>query len=270
MDLKKYLRRWLGQLGYEIRKNPLGSFGVYDNLDEASAMLRRVQHRTFVSPEGLISLYNQVRYLERNQIDGAYVECGVWKGGAVGLMALVNMAQGFYRRDIHMFDAFTDICEPDALLDGKRAVQEVSGYMKGAEPTGVLRPLKGFYDKWGGTGTVEDCRHFLEYEIGYASEYLHHHVGWFQDTLPLDAVLVGRISLLRIDADWYASTKVCLEHLYHQVVPGGFVIIDDYGTYEGCRQATDEFLATLPGPVYLNYVDSGIRYLIKPTPSLRT
>lgn len=72
----------------------------------------------------------------------------------------------------------------------------------------------------------------------------HHvviHEGWFQDTVPKAARTLGPIAVLRIDGDWYESTKVCLEHLYDHVVDDGFIIFDDYGTFSGCRKAVDEF-----------------------------
>ena len=65
--------------------------------------------------------------------------------------------------------------------------------------------------------------------------------GWFQDTVPKNNH--GPIAILRLDGDLYASTKICLEHLYKKVVPGGFIIIDDYGL-AGCKKAVDEFMGT--------------------------
>jgi O-methyltransferase len=66
--------------------------------------------------------------------------------------------------------------------------------------------------------------------------------GWFQNTLPRYKRQIGSIAILRIDGDWYESTKVCLEQLYDNVVKGGYVIIDDYGYYPGCKKAVDEFV----------------------------
>ncbi|MBU4510223.1 TylF/MycF family methyltransferase [bacterium] len=66
--------------------------------------------------------------------------------------------------------------------------------------------------------------------------------GWFQNTLPEYKNKIGKISLLRIDADWYESTKCCLENLYDNVIDEGFVVIDDYGTCFGAKKALDEFL----------------------------
>jgi hypothetical protein len=125
-----------------------------------------------------------------------------------------------------------------------------------------LVPLKGIYDQFGGHGTIDECRTLLERIIGYDGSQIHYHQGWFQETLPSQASAIKNIAILRLDGDWYASTKVSLDYLFEKVVPGGFVVIDDYGSYDGCRKAVDEFLARLEQPLFLNVVNSQIRYLI--------
>lgn len=90
---------------------------------------------------------------------------------------------------------------------------------------------------------MEGNRRLLRKGIGYPEEYLHFHPGWFQDRLPPDASFLGRIAILRLDADWYVSTNICLVHFYGQVVQDGFVGIDDHGTCDGCRQAVEEFIS---------------------------
>jgi hypothetical protein len=106
-------------------------------------------------------------------------------------------------------------------------------------------------------------RELLENTIGYDPTYLHYHQGWFQETLPREAHKTGEIAILRLDGDWYASTSICLDYLYHQVVSGGFVIIDDYGCYEGCKKAVDEFMELQGIQLYLNRIDNEGRYWIK-------
>ena len=208
----------------------------------------------------ILSLYEQVKYLDQSGIAGAFVECGVWKGGAVGMMALAAGGPAGERK-LHLFDSFTDICEPHAELDGDRALQEVGSTGTG---TGALRPIEGAYDGVGGHGTVEACKKLLHARIGYSKDLVDFHIGWFQDTLPVDAGSIGPIALLRLDGDWYESTRVCLEHLYDLVVPGGFVVIDDYGTYEGCKKAVNEFVASRKIPVFLQSIDIGCVYFTKP------
>jgi O-methyltransferase len=80
--------------------------------------------------------------------------------------------------------------------------------------------------------------------VGIPQERSVFHVGWFQDTVPAAAREIPKIAILRIDGDWYDSTKVCLEHLYDLVSPNGYVIIDDYNTFSGCHDAVDEFRAS--------------------------
>ena len=98
--------------------------------------------------------------------------------------------------------------------------------------------------------------------IGYPKNLTHYHVGWFQDTLSKEAESIRSIALLRLDGDWYESTKVCLDYLYDKIVDGGFLVIDDYGKWEGCRTAIDEFNASLETPFYLHYVNRATRYAV--------
>ncbi|HMS56127.1 MAG TPA: TylF/MycF/NovP-related O-methyltransferase [Fimbriimonadaceae bacterium] len=244
--------------GYEVER--IGRQLPYHGYDlevEAREAIERIADHTMVSFEKLVPLYQQVAFCEKASIPGCYVECGVWKGGCVGLMALCNLKYGTERRHLHLFDSFEGIPEPDARVDGKEAVRFAQAV--GADATGQLKPLP---DQYGGIGTVEVCRDLLN-NLGYPASHVHIHKGWFQDTLPLDTPTLGHIALLRLDGDWYASTKVCLEHLYDHVVSGGFVIADDYGAYEGCKLAVDEFLRD-KSPAYLHHLDRWGRYWIKP------
>jgi hypothetical protein len=88
---------------------------------------------------------------------------------------------------------------------------------------------------------LDEVRHLILDEIKVPKELAHFHVGWFQNTIPVDAGQLGPIALLRLDGDWYDSTKICLEHLYPLLSPGGIIILDDYYCWEGCRKATDEY-----------------------------
>ena len=123
--------------------------------------------------------------------------------------------------------------------------------------------MTGFYEPLGGHGTPEDVRALLCDEIAYPADRVHIHEGWFQDTLVPARESIGEIAVLRLDTDFYAGTLYCLESLFDLVVSGGFVIFDDYGCYEGCRRAVDEFLTTVTPPHFLNHIDAEGRYLIK-------
>ena len=264
--LRRAATRILRMAGYTLARTPrsreLTPEEARDRFDFEAAF-SRVRQYSMVGSLGMRSLYDQAVFCERNGIEGAFVECGVWKGGAVGLMALVNFRHSVVRRPLHLFDAFDDICEPDADIDGSRAMREVADWTRGRRPAGRLIPLAGIYANRGGPGHSGEVRRFLEEEIGYDREAMHLHVGWFQDTLPDAVSVIDKIAILRLDADWYYSTKVCLDALFSKVVPGGFVVVDDYGAYEGCRRAVDEFIARLDKPRFLHNVNGEIHFCIK-------
>jgi len=164
-----------------------------------------------------------------------------------------------------MFDVFDDICEPGPQIDGEfaiRQVAELAGVSK-KSLKGRLRLVKGVYNSLGGPGNVEIVRDLMENKIGYNKNFLNYHKGWFQETLPDSAKEINKIAILRLDADLYASTKIYLDYLYEKVVSGGFVIIDDYGTYEGCKKAVDEFREKQGIRAFLNPVNKDCRYWIK-------
>ena len=261
--VKNIILRILNRQGYKLVALDLQNEKRSFHREDVAQAYKIIQSNTMVPYEGLVSLWDQVQYVEDAGIQGDLVECGTWKGGAVGLMALANIQFGKSRRNIHLFDSFTDICEPDEQMDGAVAVDQARKWSKSGGTSGKLEPLTGFYDQFGGYGTLEVNKDLLENHIGYPSEFLHYHVGWFQEVLPTAVNEIDKISILRLDGDWYASTKVCLEYLYNKVVAGGFIIIDDYGAYEGCKKAVDEFIEELPQRPYLIPVNNYIRYWIK-------
>lgn len=225
----------------------------YDEEDLARAALRIVDDYTMTSYERIVTLWQQVRYLDRAGIAGSLVECGTWRGGAMGMMALAHMASGPPTRMLHLFDSFEGLPEPDGAKDSEMAVDYAKGHASGALKT-IGRCV----------GPLEDNQRLLGEIIGYPQALTHYHVGWFQDTVPPAAREVGRIALLRLDGDWYESTRICLKALSPKVSSGGIVVIDDYGKWPGCRQAADEFVARMSRPVFLSHIDAAGRYYIVP------
>ena len=236
----------------------------YDRQEEIEEALKAVEKNTMVTRHRLAATYQIAAHLETEAMPGAFVECGTWKGGATGVMALASLRHGTGARTFHLFDSFQDMCFPDENIDGEVAISQaratpgLSGPMDGA-----LRAMEGFYDFLGGHAHAQDVRDLLVGQLRYTPNRIHIHEGWFQDTLPKVRQKVGPIVLLRLDTDYYAGTRFCLEQLFDQLVPGGFVIIDDYGCYEGCRRAVDEFLLSLPTKPFLHHIDREGRYFIK-------
>jgi hypothetical protein len=237
----------------------------HDMNAEALGAIMIVRKQAMVPYLNLETLYEQVIYCERNDIPGDFVECGVWKGGAVALMALSNLKHGKNRRHLHLFDIYDDICEPDPVVDGEKALKEIEMLTGRKEVySGILRPVKDVYLIFGGPGSLEENRDLIESVIRYPAEYVHYYRGWFQDTIPANKDSISEIAILRLDGDLYASIKTCIYGLYDKVVKGGIVIVDDYGSYDGCRKAIDEFIAEKKIKVLLNYSNPYCRYWIKP------
>ncbi len=113
-------------------------------------------------------------------------------------------------------------------------------------------------------GTLETNKRLLDEIVSYERDFIHYHKGFFQNTVPEAAADLASVAILRLDGDWYASTKVCLYFLYDKVVRGGFVIVDDYGADEGCKKAVDEFLSERRINVRLQKVGSELRFFVKP------
>lgn len=247
----------LAKYGFELKHQ---SKSIYNDETSILQAISLIRGYTMLSRSALVSLSDQVAYCNKVGIKGAFVECGVWKGGAVALMAYISKLTGHEDRPLHLFDAFQDICPPDPGVDGEKALKETEKF--GSFEQGVLQPLSGIYDRFGGHGTIDACREVIG-KTGYPASRIHFHKGWFQDTVAEAAKDIPEIAILRLDGDWYESTMVCLTAFYDQVVRGGFVILDDYGAYEGCRKAVHDFFAMRSETPFLIRADTSCHFLIK-------
>jgi O-methyltransferase len=236
MFIVKATQKLLLMMGYELKKL---AKPIYVESHHVDIVEKLIDGYTMLSNTRLVSLADHVAYCNLRNLEGSFVECGVWKGGAVALMAYVSKVTGRDDRELHLFDAFQDICAPDPNIDGKKAIDESKQF--GEFVAGETVTLSGIYDSFGGHGTVEACSDVIISKVGYPSANVHFHAGWFKDTVFAAAATMGPIALLRLDGDWYESTKTCLDALYDSVVKGGIIIFDDYLTYDGCKKAVDEF-----------------------------
>jgi O-methyltransferase len=190
--------------------------------------LAKVQPFTMVPRESLVELARLVQAVLMADVPGDFVECGVWRGGASFLMADLLRQAGVRDRKVWLFDSFEGLPPPEEI-DGPAAMTYAEHK---AEP-----------------GNFDNCRAGLKEvqraaaELGLAP-YTRFVKGWFDQTLPTNRERIGPIAVLRIDGDWYSSVRCCLDNLYDQVAEDGFVILDDYYTYDGCAVAVHEFLGT--------------------------
>jgi hypothetical protein len=214
------------------------------------AILKRVAPYTMTSIERQISLVSAVRHVARSGIPGSFVECGVWRGGSSMIAALTFADEGQTDRELYLYDTFEGMTQPtdnDRTADGTMAQQHLDRTERG---TGV----------WCCAG-LEDVRANLA-STNYPLDRVHFIAGPVEETIPAQSP-PGPIALLRLDTDWYESTRHEMLHLFPLLAEGGVLIVDDYGHWEGARKAIDECLAALPRRYFLHRIDYTGRLLIK-------
>lgn len=219
---------------------------------EFAPLYERCHFATMTTAERMFGLYKAVRYIVEAGIPGSLVECGVWKGGSVMMMAETLMHVGQQDRDLYLFDTFDRMPPPsdvDVRFDGISA----QSMMDQEEPVDTPESI------WCMSNEAEVRANLRR--TRYPEERFHLIPGRVEDTIPGKAP--ENIALLRLDTDWYDSTLHELEHLYPRLAPGGVLIIDDYGHWDGARKATDEYLARLPVKILLNRLDFSGRIAVK-------
>ena len=201
---------------------------------------RKYAHFTMIAPGAFVG--NLLLVSRARDLPGCVVECGVWRGGMSAGMAEVLGPD----RDYYLFDSFEGL-PPAGELDGAGAVQ------------------------WQRENTAPEYHDNCSAEMSFAQQAMALSParrvtlkkGWFADTLPGFEPAQG-IAVLRLDGDWYDSTRQCLDALYRQVVPGGVVIIDDYYRWEGCTKAVHDFLSQEKTPDRIRQSKvGGIAYIVR-------
>lgn len=256
----KWLRRIAYRLGYDLSFRRLPQFdvrrralGLPRDMGPAFADLyEKTADFTLTSPERMYALYGAVRYLVEGGIGGDFVECGVWRGGSCMLMAHTLLSAGERGRRIHLYDTFAGMTKPGAIdirhRDRSEQVTRWELSQKRDHNTWAYAPLAEVQQNMRSTGYPEERLIFVEGEI--------------ENTLP--ARLPGPIALLRLDTDWYESTYHELCHLYPLLVPGGVLVLDDYGSFEGARRAVDQYLEETGSKLLLHRIDATGRIALKP------
>ncbi len=205
---------------------------------------------TMTSLERMYALYKSVKHLESAHISGDIVESGIWQGGSAMVCAMTLLQSRSTHRTIHLYDTFDGMPEPSDR-DYDYAGNHASARLSAAEPTFSCL----------GRVDYEEVRERL-LATGYPENRICFVKGRVEDTLPAHAP--DTIALLRLDTDWYTSTRHELEHLYPKLSPGGVLLIDDYGHWRGSREAVDEYFQTKAHPILLNRIDYTGRIGVKP------
>lgn len=262
--MKKLVKTFFSSLGYDILKKqnninreetPAPSYtAIHDDISEESkAIYQDCLPYTLLGIERIDSIVTSIDYLIKNNIEGDIVECGVWKGGAMYAAIRALVARKSFNRKIFLFDVFS--------ADGMSSTTNETVYDKDYLGNTVSDSInKGLFVKEEYNFQIEDVRKLLK-STGYPEENIIFKVGRVEDTLPCEDI--KKVALLRLDTDWYESTKHELIHLFPKLEKGGVLLIDDYGYWKGCRQAVDEYIEEKKLPLLLHRTDYTGRSVIK-------
>lgn len=208
---------------------------------------------TMTSAERLWVLLSASRYICDTGIPGDFVECGVWRGGSIMAMASALIDRGETNRQLWLFDTFTGMTDPT-----ERDVEAGTGAT--AEDLMRSTPAADGNNIWCIASRSDVEANVLS--TGYPEENLVFVEGDVVQTL--SERVPDSIALLRLDTDWYESTRVGLETLYPRLMPGGICILDDYGHWQGAREAVDEYFAAPGNRPLMLPIDYSGRVFIKP------
>jgi hypothetical protein len=211
------------------------------------SLLRQVKPFTMTSAERLYALHKAVIYTIEKGLPGDFVECGVWKGGSSMMIALTLKQCGITDRALYLYDTFEGMSDPtenDVSVVGDKADALLQENDKSA---GI----------WAYSG-LEEVKANMQ-KTGYPADRIHYVKGKVEETIP--GVIPANIALLRLDTDWYESTRHELIHLYPLLATQGVMIIDDFGHWEGAKKAVVEYFEGQP--LLLNRLDYTGRSMLK-------
>ncbi|QNI38613.1 class I SAM-dependent methyltransferase [Edaphobacter sp. 4G125] len=176
------------------------------------------QAHSMIGNARMTNLRSIAEFVIEREIPGDFIETGIWRGGACIMMRAILKAYGVTDRRVWAADSFCGLPEPnpDVTADTGDVHHTFSELAVSLEQ-------------------VQE--NFRKYDL--LDEQVQFLKGWFSETLP--TAPIERLAILRLDGDMYESTMDALEELYDRVSPGGFIIVDDYGAVEGCRQAVCDF-----------------------------
>jgi hypothetical protein len=239
--------------------NPFKIFGQNIVKDDSSpdmdAGFKRIyevtKKLTMTSVERMYSMYKATEYVINANIAGDIVECGVWKGGSSMIAALTMQKLHNFKKKIYLYDTYAGMTEPtkfDKSLDNDDLVYD---YWKNNK--------SGDINKWCYLSPDEVKANL--YRTGFPKNKLVFVEGDVEETIP--KITPRKISLLRLDTDWYKSTYHELNCLYPLITQDGVLILDDYGHWRGARMATDRYFRENKINILLNRIDYTGRIAIK-------
>ena len=218
----------------EIKKNKFLEKRPELNEEDINAIKYVINNDlTMVSPARLTDTVLAVRHVESNNIQGSFVECGTWRGGNVIAASLANKRY-FEERIFYIYDTFAGMSEPNNTID--------KSLFLGDSSKSVFNKHKELnFNSWC-YASLDEVKENIK-KAGLSIENINFIKGKVEDTLKVKSNLPEKISVLRLDTDWYDSTSVELEVLYPKLEIGGVLLIDDYGYWDGAKEAVDNYFS---------------------------
>jgi hypothetical protein len=226
---------------------------IFDLEAEFLAFFESCRAETMTSIERMYALYQATCHVLDSDVPGDLVECGVWRGGSVMLLAYTLLSRGCTDRTIWLYDTFDGATPP-----GDDDIQEMSERAARDILEEHERSLEDPFWAVAPRALVESNLRRTQYPMN-RFRFVY---GDILVTIP--AEIPASLSVLRLDTDWYQSTRHELEHLYPRLSPNGVLIIDDYGYWRGARKATEEYFQTVDTRPLLNRIDYTGRMGVKP------
>jgi O-methyltransferase len=250
----KYIGRWQHMFGFNWGGNRKAlKFPVEFDEGDRKIVQRIIEKKlSMAGHERLFATLLACRHVASNDIQGDFVECGVWRGGN-GMIAADIFSRMKKSAKVCLFDTFSGMTEPEMHdIEIDTSEQASARY---------IREQKDAHNDWC-FAPLEDVRqNFLE--AGLLSNYICMIEGDVLETLRDEVNIPNAISVLRLDTDWYESTKLELEILWPRLQSGGILMVDDYGHWGGARKAVDEYFEERGRP-FFHYIDYTGRMTVKP------
>jgi O-methyltransferase len=224
----------------------------FDLEPEFMQLYEACKRETMTSVERMHALWAATNHVLKTGISGDIVECGVWRGGSMMMVAKTLLQSRDTKRRLWLYDTYDGMTEPTAV-DIQAMSGETARDVLESNPKDNENPFWAFAQR----DTVESNMQ----STGYPVRNMRFVEGPVEETLPEQAPDI--IALLRLDTDWYESTKHELEQLWPRLQSGGILIVDDYGYWKGARKAVDEYFAKIPDAPYLARIDFTGRIAVK-------
>jgi len=249
--IKKIISSAIEKTGYRIVPIPKEYPFDPDMEKEFRDIYWKCKSYTMTSLARMYSVYKATQHIIKNNVQSDIVECGVWKGGSMMVSAFALENLNHLERKIFLYDTYEGMSKPTE--------KDVPALTKIDTQAEWNKSQKDNFNDWC-YSSLNEVKKNLSL-TGYPQDKMVFVKGKVEDTIP--KIIPEKISILRLDTDWYESTYHELTHLFPRLSHGGILIIDDYGYWKGAKEAVDKYFKEQKYPAFLNRIDYTGRLVIK-------